>query len=87
MEFVVIISLKTSCLTRHISYHWRKYIWFIEWMIQKDPTTMHRYTSVQERDIFDFTWKYDSNILSNSVANPAVQETPAYTDEYAGAAW
>ena len=56
-------------------------------MIQKDPTTMHRYTSVEERDIFDFTWKYDSNILSNSVANPAVQETPAYTDEYAGAAW
>jgi hypothetical protein len=59
---------------------------FTEWVIQKDPSTMPKYTPVEERGIFDFAYKYGSDILSSSAANLVMQGASAYTGGYAGGA-
>ncbi len=59
---------------------------FTEWVTQKDPSTMPKYTPVEERGIFDFAYKYSSDILSSSAANLVMQGASAYTGGYAGGA-
>ena len=51
-----------------------------------DPATMPGYTPVEERDIFDFTWKYSSDILSSSISNFVIQGASAYTGGSVGGA-
>ena len=59
---------------------------FTEWVTQKDPSAMPKYTPVEERGIFDFAYKYSSDILSSSAANLVMQGASAYTGGYAGGA-
>jgi hypothetical protein len=59
---------------------------FTEWVTQKDPSTMPKYTPVEERGIFDFAYKYSSDILSSSAANLVMQGASAYTGGHAGGA-
>ena len=59
---------------------------FTEWVTQKDPSTMPKYTPVEERGIVDFAYKYSSDILSSSAANLVMQGASAYTGGYAGGA-
>ena len=59
---------------------------FTEWVTQKDPSAMPKYTPVEERGIFDFAYKYSSDILSSSAANLVMQGASAYTGGDAGGA-
>jgi hypothetical protein len=59
---------------------------FTEWVTQKNLSAMPKHTPVEERGIFDFTYKYGSDILSSSVANLVMQGASAYTGGYAGGA-